>query len=99
MREPGCKKDEEEIGRELTGTWWEEHLFILKQSMALFDFYTGQIQACGAEIERVYGMMRPDWNTEGFKPLGRRKRNSHSKKAPQHPEEIRNHLKRISGVD
>ncbi len=38
MREPGCKKSEEEIGRALTGTWREEHLFILKQSMALYDF-------------------------------------------------------------
>ena len=29
----------------------------------------------------------------------RRKRNSHSKNAPRHQEEIRQHLKRISGVD
>jgi len=83
----------------LTGTWREEHLFILKQSLALFDFYTEQIQACDEEIEQMYGMTRPTWMVEEVKPLGRRKRNSHSKNAPHHAEEIRQHLKRISGVD
>ena len=43
LREPGCKKSEEEIGRALTGTWRGEHLFILKQSVEMFDFYTQQI--------------------------------------------------------
>jgi len=37
----------------LTGTWRGEHLFILKQSLALFDFYTEQIQACDEEIEQM----------------------------------------------
>jgi len=32
LREPGCKKSEEEIGKALTGTWREEHLFVLKQA-------------------------------------------------------------------
>ena len=40
LREPGCKKSEEEIGKALTGTWREEHLFVLKQAVALYDFYT-----------------------------------------------------------
>ena len=40
FREPGCKKSEEEIGKALTGTWREEHLFVLKQAVALYDFYT-----------------------------------------------------------
>jgi len=99
MREAGCKKSEEEIGKALTGTWREEHLFILKQALALFDFYTEQIQACDEEIERMYGMTRPDWKAEEVKPLNMRKRNSHSKNAPRYQQEIRKHLKRISGVD
>lgn len=99
MREPGCKKSEEEIGRALTGTWREEHLFVLKQSLALFDFYTEQIQACDEEIERVYSMTRPDWAARDVTSISGRKRNSHSKNAPQQAQEIRRHLKRISGVD
>lgn len=99
MREPGCKKSEEEIGKALTGTWREEHLFILKQSVAMYDFYTQQLQACEEEIERVYGLTRPDWETGEVQPYTRRKKNSHSKNIPHNPEGIRKHLKRISGVD
>lgn len=99
MREHGCKKSAEEIGKALTGTWREEHLFVLKQSMLLYDFYTEQIQACDLEIERLYGLTRPDWATGEVQPLTKRKKNSHSKNLPHHPEEVRKHLKRISGVD
>ena len=99
MREPGCKKSEEEIGKALTGTWREEHLFILKQSVAVYDFYTKQILSCDEEIERMYGLTRPDWAAGEVKPLTKRKRNSHSKNVALNPEGIRKHLKRISGVD
>jgi transposase len=99
LSERGCKKSEEEIGKALTGTWREEHLFILKQSMEMYSFYTEQIRACDDEIERVYGLTRPDWDGGELKPLSVRKRNSHSKNKPQNPESIRKHLKRISGVD
>lgn len=99
LREPGCKKNVEEIGKALTGTWREEHLFVLKQSVLLYDFYTEQIQACDEEIERLYALTRPDWEAGHVQPTTQRKRNSHSKNAPHNPEEIRKHLKRISGVD
>jgi transposase len=99
MREPGCKKSVEEIGKALTGTWREEPLFILKQSILLYDFYTEQIQAGDEEIERLYGWTRPDWESGEVQPLTKRKKNSHSKNLPHHPEEIRKHLQRISGVD
>jgi hypothetical protein len=99
LREPGCKKSAEEIGKALTGTWREEHLFILEQSVMLYDFYTEQIQACDLEIERLYGLTRPDWDGGEVLPLTKRKKNSHSKNMPHHAEEVRKHLKRISGVD
>jgi transposase len=99
LREPSCKKSAEEIGKALTGTWREEHLFVLKQSMLLYDFYTEQIQACDMEIERLYGLTRPDWEAGDVAPLTRRKKNSHSKNLPQNAEAVRKHLKRISGVD
>jgi transposase len=99
LREPGCKKSEEEIGKALTGTWREEHLFILKQSVEMYTFYAEQIRACDDEIERVYALTRPDWEAGEVQPLSQRKRNSHSKNQPQNPESIRKHLKRISGVD
>jgi len=33
LRNYRCKKDEAEIAKALTGTWREEHLFVLKQSL------------------------------------------------------------------
>ena len=99
MREPGCKKSAEEIAKALTGTWREEHLFILTQSIMLYDFYTEQIQACDLEIEHLYGLTRPDWESGEVQPLTKRKKNSHSKNLPHNAEEVRKHLKRISGVD
>ncbi len=54
LRDRNCKKSAEEIGKALTGTWREEHLFILKQSLAMYDFYTKQVEECDAEIERMY---------------------------------------------
>jgi len=98
LRNYRCKKEDEEIAKALTGTWREEHLFILKQSLDLYDFYTKQIEACDAEIERMYALIRPDWESEELQPLPIRKRHSHSKNAPKEVE-VRKHLKRICGVD
>lgn len=99
LRDRNCKNSEEEIAKALTGTWGQEYLFILGQSLELFDYYTWQIEACDAEIERMYALTRPEWEAGELKPLLTRKRNSHSKNAPKEQEEIRVHLKRISGVD
>jgi transposase len=97
LRNYRCKKDEEEIAKALTGTWREEHLFILKQSLELYDFYTRQLEACDLEIERTYSSVRPDWIEANLPDLPE-KRNSHSKNAPQ-AIQVRKHLKRICGVD
>jgi transposase len=99
LREPGCKHSEEEIAKALTGTWRDEHLYVLKQSLELYDFYTQEITDCNDEIERQYGLVRPDWERGELVAWRSKKSNSHSKNAPQNQEEIRKHLKRISGVD
>lgn len=98
-RDKNCKKSAEEIGQALTGTWREEHLFVLKQSLEMYDCYTKQVELCDGEIERAYAMTRPDWEMGELKPLSQKQRNSHSKNAPRNKEEIRQHLQRISGVD
>jgi transposase len=99
LREPGCKHSEEEIAKALTGTWREEHLYVLKQSLELYDVYTEKIEACDAEISRQYGMTRPDWAGGELPVVPDKKRNSHSKNAPKEAKEIREHLYRINGVD
>jgi transposase len=99
FRDPGCKHSEEEIEKALTGSWREEHLFVLGQSLELYDFYTEQIAACDAEIDRVYALTRSDWAVGELPSVPQKKRNSHSKNAPKNAPEIRQHLKRINGVD
>jgi hypothetical protein len=41
LRNAACKSSQEQIAKALTGTWCEEHLFVLHQALALFDFYRG----------------------------------------------------------
>jgi transposase len=102
LRNYRCHKDEDEIAKALTGTWREEHLFVLKQSLEMYDFYTRQIEACDAEIERMYHTIRPneDGSDDDDPPhqVPEHKRKSHSKNAPKGGA-IRQHLKRICGVD
>jgi len=99
LRDPGCKHSEDEIAKALTGTWREEHLYVLKQSLELYDFYTEKIEACDAEISRQYGMTRLDWAGGELPGVPDKKRHTHSKNAPKDAREIREHLYRINGVD
>jgi transposase len=92
-----CKKDEAEIALALTGTWRADHLFVLAQSLALYDAYTAQIAACDAEIERHYALVRPEWSPPA-ELLPARKPHSHSKNAP-HDTALRTQLRRLAGVD
>lgn len=103
LRHPQCRKSAVEIAQALTGTWRAEHLFVLKQALELYDFYTRQIQACDAEIERTYSAVRPHWPDPApndQEPLPPNKRGSNSKNLPKDsPVHVRQHLRRITGID
>ena len=71
---------------------------MLKQAVALYDFYTQQIQECDEEIERMYAETRPDWDGGELKPLPARKRNSHSKTCTELVE-VTSSMKRRRSVD
>ena len=51
LRQRGCKYDEAGIARALEGTWQQEHLFALSQSLTLYEFYQRQIAECDRAIE------------------------------------------------
>jgi hypothetical protein len=104
LRNYRCKKEADEIAMALTGPWREEQLFVLTQALALFDFYTTQLSACDAQIERVCSVIKPrfEMTDEASKPAPpstppRRKPHSHSKNAPE--VNTRAHILRITGVD
>lgn len=99
LREPNCERSAQEIAQALTGTWREEHLFILKHSLELYDFFTAQIETCDEELERRFRAARPEALAPEPSTEPHPKRRSHSKNAPKNAEVIREQLHRIAGVD
>jgi transposase len=102
LRNSRCKKDAAEIALALTGTWRDEHLFVLKQALALCDCYPAQRSACARQIARAFAVMRPRCEpapaTAGLPcaPVPpRRKPHSHSKNAPE--VNTRAPIRRITG--
>jgi transposase len=53
MRDVRCHASIETIEAALVGNYQPEHLFALKQAVALYDFYQEQIAQCDQEIEQV----------------------------------------------
>ena len=61
LRDRRCKESAATIARALQGTWQPEHLFALQQSLALYDYYHEQIEACDRVIEEhLMGMALPE---------------------------------------
>lgn len=67
--------------------------------LELYDFYTEKMEACDLEINRHYGLIRPDWGSMELPVVPEKKRHTHSKNAPKDARKIREHLYRINGVD
>jgi transposase len=97
LRHGRCQCSEAEIAKALTGHYRPEHVFALKQALALYDFYPAQVQECDAYIEQHYAVIKPVYD-EPPPPLGPApKPNSHAKNAPAF--DVRACLYRLLGVD
>jgi hypothetical protein len=100
LRDRRCKQDEAAIARALYGNWRAEHLFALKQALALYELYQRQVQECDAQIE---AHLRTFQDRSGGRPLpeapaGRRKqRRKHKANTPAF--DARARLYQMSGVD
>jgi transposase len=57
LRNSKCAKSEAEIAKALQGNYKLEHVFVLKQALAQYDFYQQQIQECDAELEALYASL------------------------------------------
>ena len=98
FREPGCKADEATIAAALTGHWQPEYVFIIQQSLALYDAYTAQIAECDRVLEKQYAAYKPRWDGPDILPdVPAVKPNSKSKNQPGF--NVRAHLLRLIGVD
>lgn len=100
LRRPGCRRTEDDIIQALTGTWRDEHLFVLAQSLELYDDDTAKITACDHRLDQQCSSMKPRFDVEGdppAPPTSRTKKNSNSKNQPAY--NVRAHLVRILGID
>jgi transposase len=98
LRDPGCRKSEEEIAEQLSGHWREDHLFSLKQSLAMYDSITERIAAYEQEILRRLSQMEPPDSPS--QPAPDLKNKNKAKKIRDRGEEpVRQALYRMSGVD
>jgi transposase len=98
LRHPHCKSSEQTIAKALTGTWKAEHLFTLKQSLELYDFYTRQVLDCDSHIQQLYAAIKPRWDgayePASYPPSQRRQK---AKNAPAF--DVETELIRLTGVN
>ena len=96
MRDVRCKESLETIRSALIGNYQPEHVFALKQALALYDFYQQCIDECDTEIERTVaglniGKPMPD------EPLPKAK---HRSKLPSDPKfDVRAAMYQLTGTD
>ncbi len=98
LRTAACQSSEDVIAKALTGAWRDEQVFMLTPALAFFDFYTRQIIACDAQIERPFAAMQPRFaSDESSGPWPRVQPGSQSKHQPS--DNARTYLARLTGVD
>jgi hypothetical protein len=98
LRNPCCAQPESEFIKALTGHYRDEHVFALKQAVALYDCYTEQIRECDQELERKFSALKPIHPNDDLPPLDTTdKRNTHSKNAPAY--DGRRLLYQLLGID
>jgi transposase len=98
LRNPRCAQPESEFIKALTGHYRDEHVFALKQAVALYDCYTEQIRECDQELERKFSALKPVHADDDLPPLDTTdKRNTHSKNAPAY--DGRRLLYQLLGID
>ena len=64
LRHGRCQRSEAEIAKALSGHYRPEHVFALKQALALYDFYTAQVQECDTYIEQHYAVIKPTYDEQ-----------------------------------
>ena len=84
----------EVIAQSLEGNWRGELLFVLEQSLELYDLYLGKINECDQRIATHLNTMdsKAQGNSEPLPAV-------EASDTHQHPFNLRDHLCRIAGVD
>lgn len=99
FRDPKCHATEDDFVKALTGDWQEEHLFVFRQSLALYDFYTDQLLACDQQIQTHYEIMKPRWEGNLDDIPQPRNVSRHQRQKNEPATDVRSEMIRITGVD
>ena len=77
-----CRASKETIAKSLDGTWDEDLLFVLKQSVELYDYYQEKVTECEREIERLIMRYSAQVDVEKAGKLVRSEKHTTYKNAP-----------------
>jgi transposase len=84
LRHGRCEHSESDLVKALSGHYREEHLFILKQALAMYDSFSERLLECDQAIERFLEEIMPEL-PDDFPPVPPDpKPNSHCKNAPSY---------------
>lgn len=98
LRDPRCKKSAECIAEHLTGNWREEHLFVLKQNLAMYDHMSAQLVEYKIEILRILDSLQPpELKSIPVPEIQNKEKKKNMRKRGQ--ETMRKGLYHFSGVD
>jgi transposase len=98
LRNPRCRKSEQEIAEQLSGHWREDHLFSLRQGLKMYDAIQQRIAEYDQEILRKLAAMQPEELREQPAPkISNAGKAKAIKKRGEEP--MREALYRMSGVD
>jgi transposase len=98
LRDPRCRKSEQEIAEQLNGHWREDHLFSLQQALKMYDAIQQRVGDYDREILRKLAAMQPEEFRE--RPAPKVKNPQKAKAIKKRGEEpMREALYRMSGVD
>jgi hypothetical protein len=95
LRDKRCKNDVPTIAKALQGNWREEHLFALRQALALYRTYHAQIIECDAQIVLHLNSMSDRSN--GTTLPDQRRRTGRHRNQPMF--DVRTALHRVTGID
>lgn len=98
LRDPRCRKSEEEIAEQLSGHWREDHLFSLQQALKMYEAIQQRIADYEREILRqLAAMQREDMRDQPPPAVKNQQKAKAIKKRGEEP--MRQALYRMSGVD
>lgn len=95
-RNPRCKASEEEIAASLTGHYRAEHVFVLRQTLEIYDLLHSTMQRCDVEIEEILGTLESACDPPD-RELGPPRKGRRSRQGNEPRFEIRSPLYRLCG--